>query len=59
MGNTCSTSYTSDMTNTLALWFGGILIAMFFFDYFLFDRAILIAFMRKFVEFIELLAFWR
>ena len=46
------------MTNTLALWFGGILIAMFFFDYFLFDRAILIAFMRKFVEFIELLAFW-
>ncbi len=47
------------MTNSLALWFGGILIAIFAVDYVFFDWALLIAFMRKFVEFIDFVAFWR
>jgi len=47
------------MTNTLALWFGAILLAFFAIDFFLFDWAMLVAFMRVFIEFIDYLAFWR
>ncbi len=47
------------MTNTLALWFGAILIALFAVDYFFFGWLLLVSFMRVLVEFIEYLAVWR
>ena len=47
------------MTNTLALWFAGILIAVLAADFLLFDWAIVVAFMRMFIEFIDFVAFWR
>jgi len=47
------------MTNTIAIWLGLILIVVFGIDGFVYDWTFTIAFMKKLVELIAYLAFWR
>lgn len=47
------------MTNTLALWIGAIILALFAVDYLFFDWALLVSFMKLLLDLIEYIAFWR
>lgn len=47
------------MTNTLALIFGAIILAVVAADFFFFDWMILVTLGIKLAEFVEYLAFWR
>lgn len=47
------------MTNTIAIWLGLIITALLATDYVLYDWANTLFLLRKFMELIEWLAFWR
>lgn len=47
------------MTNTIALWLGGIIAALFIFDGLVFDWAATIIVMQKLIDLIDYLAIWR
>ena len=47
------------MTNTIAIWLGLILIVVFGIDGFVYDWSFTVIFMKKFLELITFLAFWR
>lgn len=54
-----ATAKRFDMTNKIALWMFCIIVALLAFDYYRYDWSNTVFLLRKFLQLIEWLAFWR